>query len=356
MRACASSEDLVCIYKDMSILEFPSSAHFKQEFPASEKAKALVYSSRSSISDILKGKDNRLLVVVGPCSIHDPEGSGLAYARRLAEIVPRLSDRLLVVMRCYMEKPRSTIGWDGFVSDPSLKGEFDFKTGFTRARKLLLSVLELGVPVATEFLDVLSPQYLADLLSWVAVGARTAEGPAYRRMASGLDVPVGFKNGTSGNIQLSVDAVVTANSPRGFLGINEEGKVCEIHSDGNTACHIVLRGSIERGPNYDEEAVAKAMELLKEANLSPRLMIDCSHGNSNRDYRKQPGVFRNVLAQRCAGNKGIIGIMMESNLLPGKQELGDDPSKLQYGVSITDSCVGWEETAQLLQEAHDSLS
>src|SRR3989338_7918055 len=248
MRACASSEDLVCIYKDMSILEFPLPAHFKQEFPASEKAKALVYSSRSSISDILKGKDNRLLVVVGPCSIHDPEGSGLAYARRLAEIVPRLSDRLLVVMRCYMEKPRSTIGWDGFVSDPSLKGEFDFKTGFTRERKLLL--------------DVLSPQYLADLLSWVAVGARTAEGPAYRRMASGLDVPVGFKNGTSGNIQLSVDAVVTANSPRGFLGINEEGKVCEIHSDGNTACHIVLRGSIERGPNYDEEAVAKAMELL----------------------------------------------------------------------------------------------
>ena len=338
------------------MIQLPSPAHYKREFPVSENAGEVIRVSRSGIQDILQGRDDRLIVIVGPCSIHDPEGSGLEYAARLAKLLPRLSDRLLIVMRTFLEKPRTTVGWEGLVFDPQLTGNFDIASGLAQARKFLLSVLELGVPTATEFTDSLAPQYFADLVCWTAVGARGTEAQAYRRMASGLDMPTGFKNGTGGSVRLAVDGIVAAGHPHAFLGISEEeGKVCQIRTKGNPSCHLVLRGSLTQGPNYEEKAVAAALELLKQARLAPRLMIDCSHGNSEKDPQKQAEVCRNVLAQRVAGNKGIIGFMMESNLFPGNQKLGDDPSKLQYGVSITDACIGWEETAALLREAHDLL-
>ena len=330
-----------------------SPAHYKREFPVSEKARKVIRVSRNGIQDILDGKDDRLIVIVGPCSIHDPQGSGLEYAKHLAGILPRLSDRFLVVMRTFLEKPRTTIGWEGLVFDPRLTGDFDIATGLAEARKFLLSVLELDVPTATEFTDVLSPQYLEDLVCWAAVGARSSEAQAYRTMASGLDVPVGFKNGTGGSVQLAVDGLVAASHPHAFLGASEEGKVSQIRTQGNRSCHLVLRGSLTHGPNYGEKAVAAALELLKKAGLVPRVMVDCSHGNSEKDPQKQAVVCRNVLAQRLAGNKGIIGFMVESNLFPGNQKLGNDPALLQYGVSITDACIGWEETEALLLEAHD---
>ena len=341
---------------DMVISQLPSPAHYKREFPVSEKAREVIRASRNGIQDILDGRDDRLNIIVGPCSIHDSQGSGLEYARRLADLLPPFSDRLLVVMRTFLEKPRTTIGWEGLVSDPRLTGDFDIATGIAQARKFLLSVLELGVPTATEFTNPMSMYFLEDLLCWVAVGARSTEAAVYRNTASGLTMPVGFKNGTGGSVQIAVDGIVAANNPHALFGVSEEeGRVCQIRTKGNRSCHLVLRGSLTNGPNYEEKAVAAALELLKKARLAPRLMIDCSHGNSEKDPQRQTEVCRNVVAQRLAGNKGIMGFMVESNLFPGNQKLGDDPTLLQYGVSITDACIGWEETAALLREAHDLL-
>ncbi|MBI2594655.1 MAG: 3-deoxy-7-phosphoheptulonate synthase [Candidatus Colwellbacteria bacterium] len=338
------------------MIQLPSPAHYKRRFPVSEKAMEVMRASRNGIQDILDGRDERLIVIVGPCSIHDPQGSGLEYATRLADLLPRLSNRFLVVMRTFLEKPRTTIGWEGIVSDPWLTGDFDIAAGIAQARKFLLSVLELGVPTATEFTNPMSMYFLEDLLCWAAVGARSTEAAVYRNMASGLTIPVGFKNGTGGSVQIAVDGIVAASHPHALFGISEEeGRVSQIHTKGNRSCHLVLRGSLTNGPNYEEKAVAAVLELLKKAGCSPRLMIDCSHGNSEKDPQRQIGVCRNVVAQRLAGNKGIIGFMVESNLFPGNQKLGNDPTLLQYGVSITDACIGWEETAALLREAHDLL-
>lgn len=337
----------------MSISRLPPPAHYKREFPLSDKAAEYLRSSRNSIRDILEGKDERLMLIVGPCSIHDPQGSGREYAERLASLIPSLSERFFIVMRTFLEKPRTTVGWEGLVSDPFLTGGFDLQAGLAEARKFLLKVLELGVPTTTEFTDPLTPQYLGDLVSWTAVGARSSEAQAYRRMASGLEMPVGFKNGTGGSVQLAVDAIVSASNPHAFFGVSEEeGMILQVRTKGNSSCHLVLRGSLTHGANHGAEAVADAMERLTKAGLPPRLVVDCSHGNSAKDPQRQKEVFRNVLAQRRAGNKGIIGLMLESHLFSGNQKLGDDPSQLQYGISITDPCLEWEETAELLQEAY----
>jgi 3-deoxy-7-phosphoheptulonate synthase len=330
----------------------PPPAHYKQEFSASEEIKEQIRASRSSIRDILSGKDERLLVLVGPCSIHDPGGSGLEYAKRLAEVLPHLSDRLFVVMRTFLEKPRTTVGWEGLIVDPRLTGEFDIALGLAEARKFLLSVLELGLPTATEFTSPLTPFYLADLVCWTSIGARSSEAAALRNAASGLDMPVGFKNGTGGSVQLAVDGIISAASPHAFIGVSEEGMACQVRTNGNPLCHLVLRGSLTHGPNHEKEAVAGALKLLKGAGLSPRLMIDCSHGNSGKDPEKQKDVCFDVLAQRLGGNKDIVGLMIESHLIQGSQKLGDDPRLLQYGLSITDPCMGWEETESLLEEIH----
>ena len=344
------------LQENKAMIQLPSPAQYKREFPVSEKAGEVLRVSRSGIQNILDGRDERLIVIVGPCSIHDPQGSGLEYAKRLANLLPRLSDRFLVVMRTFLEKPRTTIGWEGLVSDPWLTGDFDIAAGIVQARKFLLSVLELGVPTATEFTNPMSTYFLEDLLCWAAVGARSTEAAVYRNTASGLTVPVGFKNGTGGSVQIAVDGIVAANHPHALFGISEdEGRVCQIRTKGNHSCHLVLRGSLTNGPNYGEKAVAAALELLKKAGLAPRLMIDCSHGNSEKDPQRQTEVCRNVLSQRLAGNKGIVGLMLESHLFPGNQKLGNDPTQLQYGVSITDACIGWEETAALLRESHDLL-
>ena len=337
-------------------LPLPPPAQYKREFPVSEKANEVVLASRKAIQDILEGKDERLLVIVGPCSIHDPEGGGIEYARRLAELVPSLSDRLFCVMRTFLEKPRSTLGWEGLVFDPRLSGNSDIATGLGQARKFLLSALELGLPTATEFINPITPSYLADLVCWTAIGARSSEAASLRNMASGLDMPVAFKNGTGGSVQQAVDGVVSASHPHAFLGISqEEGKVCQIRTRGNPFCHIVLRGSLATGPNYNEASVAAALELLEEAGLPQRLLIDCSHGNSGKDPAKQGEVCRNIVGQLTSGNKAIKGFMIESNLFEGSQKLGTNPAELQYGVSITDACMGWEETASLLQEVHKRL-
>ena len=338
------------------VTPIPPPAQYKREFPVSEKANEMVLASRKAIQDILEGKDDRLLVIVGPCSIHDPEGGGMEYARRLAELVPSLSDRLFCVMRTFLEKPRSTLGWEGLVFDPRLSGEFDIAAGLAQARKFLLSALELGLPTATEFINPITPAYLADLVCWAAIGARSSEAASLRNMASGLDMPVAFKNGTGGSVQQAVDGVVSASHPHAFLGISqEEGKVCQIRTRGNSFCHIVLRGSLVTGPNYDEASIAAALELLEEAGLPQRLLIDCSHGNSGKDPAKQADVCRSAVGQRTSDNKAIKGFMLESHLFEGSQKLGTNPAELQYGVSITDACMGWEETESLLKEVHKRL-
>jgi len=321
--------------------------------PGSPRTRDTVLAARRQLQQILDGKDPRLIAIVGPCSIHDPK-AGLEYASRLAQLARRIQDRIFLVMRVYFEKPRTSIGWKGLIHDPHLNGSFDMATGLRIAREFLLKVNELGLPAATEFVDTSTPQYIADLVSWAAIGARTAESQTHRQMASGLSMPVGFKNGTGGTIQLAVDAIVAAQYPHSFLGIDYEGRNSQVVTKGNPWGHLVLRGGA-RGPNYDAQSVAYAIDLLKKAGVRPNLIIDCSHGNSGKDHTKQPIVFRDVMQQRLAGNKHIVGIMLESHLFPGNQKLEGDPTKLKYGVSITDACIGWEETEALLTWAFEEL-
>ncbi len=325
-----------------------------EQLPITPPIADTVFQGRGTIKRVLGGEDTRFLVIVGPCSIHD-EHAGLEYARRLADLAERLNDRLLLVMRVYFEKPRTTIGWKGLIYDPCLDGTFDIGTGLQRARGFLLRIGAMGLPVATEFLDPVVPQYLADLVSWAAIGARTVESQTHRQMASGLSMPVGFKNSTDGNSQYAVDATVSARSPHAFLGIDREGHTSAVVTKGNPHGHVVLRGG-SRGANYAAGNIAKAQGQLRAAGLPPRLMVDCSHGNSEKDYARQATVFRDVIAQRLAGNADIVGCMVESHLFPGNQKLADDPAQLKYGVSITDSCIGWEETESLLREAHGALA
>jgi 3-deoxy-7-phosphoheptulonate synthase len=338
----------------MTPLEPPDA--FVGRLPISESIAELVADSREQIHRILHGQDDRMLVLVGPCSIHD-EKAGLEYAERLAKLKERVEDRIMVVMRVYFEKPRTTVGWKGFINDPHLNGSFDVPTGLTRARRFLLDVLEAGLPAGIEWLDPVTPQYLADVISWGAIGARTVESQTHRQLASGLSMPIGFKNGTGGtghSIQIAVDAIVAARAPHTFLGVDGYGRVSVIKTTGNPDAHVVLRGGVQ-GPNYTAEHVADAATRLKKAGVSPYLMVDCSHGNSNKDHRNQPIVFRNVVEQRAAGNRHVAAVMLESHLYEGNQKLDGDISKLKYGVSITDACVGWETTEQLLLEAHSRL-
>jgi len=320
------------------------------KLPITPQIERTVISGRDQVRSILNGQDKRLMMIVGPCSIHNEEAA-LEYAQRLVDFSKKLSDRLLILMRVYFEKPRTTIGWKGYIYDPHLDGTLDIETGLHRARALLLKIDEIGMYAGTEFLDPVVPQYLAGLVTWSTIGARTMESQIHRQMASGLSMPVGFKNGTDGNAQIAVDAMVSARSPHGFLGLDHQGRTALIRTTGNPDGHIVLRGG-NSGPNFGAVTIDQAQKQLKAAGVRSQLLVDCSHGNSSKDHTKQAKAFKDVVEQRVEGNTDIIGCMVESNLAPGKQDLGDDPSQLNYGVSITDACIGWKETEELLTWTH----
>lgn len=321
--------------------------------PITPRVEHVVLSGRKQVQDILNGDDSRPMIIVGPCSIHDEEVA-LDYAQRLLNLSNKLRDRLLLVMRVYFEKPRTTVGWKGLIYDPHLNDTFDVETGLHRARALLLKIGEMGVSAGTEFLDPIVPQYLAGLVTWATIGARTTESQIHRQMASGLSMPVGLKNGTDGNAQIAVDAMGSVRSPHGFLGLDHEGRAATIRTTGNPDGHLVLRGG-NSGPNFGAAAIAAAKKQLEAAGVRLQILVDCSHGNSSKDHTKQAGAFKDVIKQRVAGNTDLIGCMLESNINPENQKLGDDPSQLKYGVSITDACIGWEETEELLTWAYDAV-
>ena len=329
------------------IREIDSPEVLRSQFPMSSRAAANVMAFRSEIRDVLDLKDPRLLVVVGPCSIHDPKAAR-EYAERLIAKREELSDDLFVVMRCYFEKPRTTVGWKGLINDPGLDNSFDIDRGLKEARNLLNDIAELGLPAGHEFLDPISPQYISDLISWGAIGARTTESQIHRELASGLSCPVGFKNGTGGDIQIAVDAIRSAAAPHHFLGVTTAGKCAVVATDGNPDVHLILRGG-RHGPNYDPQSVAKACQMLASAGLPQRVFIDCSHANSNKDHSRQVIVADDIATQLSAGDRRIIGVMIESNLLGGRQELGK-PEELVYGMSVTDACMSWEETEVILDD------
>lgn len=342
--------------QDVNVLkteQLPPPSDLAAALPITDRAQSTVLRGRREIQAILRGDDSRFLVITGPCSIHD-EDAALEYARRLTELGRRYENRILVVMRVYFEKPRTTVGWKGLLYDPHLNDTFDIAAGLEKGRKLLLDVAEMGMPAATEFLDPIVPQYLADLVSWVAIGARTTESQTHRQMASGLSMPVGFKNGTDGSTKIAVDAMVSARARHGFLGIDRSGRTSIIHTAGNAYGHLVLRGA-NGGPNFDSASVASAQRQLQEGDVPSQLLVDCSHGNCNKDYTKMRVAFESVVDQRVRGNAGVIGAMLESNINPGNQKIDDGLSQLDYGVSITDPCIGWDETKELLGWAYARL-
>jgi len=318
-----------------------------EELPLPEEGTVAVARARDEVARILSGEDDRLIVVVGPCSIHDP-GAGLDYARRLETTAADLAADLRVVMRVYFEKPRTTVGWKGLINDPRLDGSFAINEGLRIARRLLLDLVELGMPVGCEFLDPITPQFTADLVTWGAIGARTTESQVHRELASALSMPVGFKNGTDGGVQIAIDACRAAAHPHNFLGVTEQGLAGIVATRGNTDCHVILRGG-QTGPNYGTLSVQKTLAAMRDAGLPPRLMIDTSHGNSEKDYRRQPIVAREVASQIAQGEAGIIGLMMESFLIEGRQDL-KDARTLVYGQSITDGCMSWETTRPVLED------
>jgi 3-deoxy-7-phosphoheptulonate synthase len=295
---------------------------------------------------ILNHDDDRLVVVVGPCSVHDCQAA-LDYAQRLAKVAEPLSDELRIVMRVYFEKPRTTVGWKGLINDPHLDGSFAVNQGLRLARRLLLDVIALGLPAGCEFLDPITPQFFADAVTWGAIGARTTESQVHRQLASGLSMPVGFKNGTSGDTQIAIDAIRAANHPHCFFGVTEQGLAGIVETRGNQDCHVILRGGHD-GPNYDRACVQTALATLRQNNLPERLMIDASHGNSSRDYRRQPLVVKDIAEQVSSGERGIVGVMLESFLVEGRQDLSD-PTRLTYGQSVTDACISWEATESVLE-------
>jgi 3-deoxy-7-phosphoheptulonate synthase len=315
------------------------------ELPLGESRAATVRSSRESVRRILAGDDDRLLVVVGPCSVHDTEAA-VDYAARLAKTAAELADELCVVMRVYFEKPRTRVGWKGLINDPGLDGSHDVHRGLRTARSLLLDVLDLGLPVGCEFLDPNSPQYIADAVSWGAIGARTTESQVHRQLASGLSMPVGFKNGTNGSVEVAVDACRAAHGSHVFFGLDAAGRTSVVTTTGNPDVHVILRGGTD-GPNYEPEHVTAALEAVAQAGMPPIVMIDASHGNSRKDHARQAVVAREIADQISAGQRGIAGVMIESFLVAGRQDLAD-PSVLIYGQSITDSCMGWDATADVL--------
>lgn len=337
--------------RDFRPLATPRALH--REFPLSERGNATVYQARDVIKRILRREDRRLLAVVGPCSIHDPDAA-LEYAARLHEAHVQYRDRVFVVMRAYLEKPRTTIGWRGLINDPHIDGSFDMADGLRTARKLLAQLNDLGLPVATEMLDPISPQYIADLISLAAIGARTTESQTHRAMASGLSMPVGFKNTTDGSIQGAVNAFVSATSPHSFFGVDPDGAGCVVRTTGNPDGLVILRGS-HRGPNYDDASVAETERLMGAAGLTPAVMVDCSHANSGSDHTKQESIWSAVLERHLRTGDAVVGMMVESNLVEGKQAIPSDLGQLRYGVSITDACVGWETTERMLEGAYRAL-
>lgn len=318
-----------------------------EELALGEKGSATVAAGREQVARILNGYDDRLVVVVGPCSIHDP-AAAMDYARRLRAVADELAGDLCVVMRVYFEKPRTTVGWKGLINDPRLDGSFAINDGLRLARRLLRDLAELGLPAGCEFLDPISPQFTSDLVSWGAIGARTTESQVHRELASGLSMPVGFKNGTDGGVQIAIDAVRSSAHPHRFLGVTEQGLCAIVSTRGNPDCHVILRGG-ESGPNYDATSVQKVAASLRSAGLPARLMIDTSHGNSSKDYRRQPAVAHDIAEQVGEGETAIFGVMMESFLADGRQDLKDG-AELCYGQSITDACMGWEMTVPVLRE------
>ena len=336
-----------------SNIPLPAPALMLHEIPRTASQEAFVVESRDQIREIIWGRQARWLLIVGPCSIHDPH-AGLEYAARLRRLIERVEERILIVMRCYFEKPRTSIGWKGLIMDPGLDGSHDIPEGLRLARRFLRKVIDLGVPTATELLDPITPQYIADLISWSAIGARTTESQTHRQMASGLSMPLGFKNATPGTLAPAIHAIRAAREPQRFLGISGDGVASAVSTKGNPDCHLVLRGG-HNGPNYTPEHVAEAERLLGEAGLQPSIVIDCSHDNSGRDPERQPEVFCDVVGQRAAGTTSIIGAMLESNLVGGKQPFPNPEGRLIYGQSITDGCIDWETTERIVQDAAEKL-
>ena len=328
------------------VTEVESPAEIHNQFPISESAATTVANSRTAIHNILHGKDDRLLVIIGPCSVHDPK-SVIEYAEKLKVIREQLKDDLEIVMRVYFEKPRTTVGWKGMINDPHLNETFDINEGLKRARKLLLDVNEMGLPAGTEFLDLISPQYVADLISWGAIGARTTESQGHRELSSGLSCPVGFKNGTDGTMRIAVDAMRAAERPHVFMSLTKEGRSAIFNTTGNEDTHIILRGGSR--PNYDQESVAEAANEMESAGLRPNLMIDFSHANSRKQHDKQIEVARDVASQIRRGNHNITGVMIESHLVAGRQDLIEG-RELVYGQSITDACINWDDSVPVLEQ------
>lgn len=315
-----------------------------QDFPVGQDAARVVFNAREDFRRILEGEDDRLAVIVGPCSIHDT-AAAIDYAEKLAAVRDKYAGELMLIMRVYFEKPRTTVGWKGLINDPFMDGTYSVNSGLRMSRGLLLRLAEMGIPAATEFLDVITPQYISDLIAWGAIGARTTESQVHRELASGLSMPIGFKNGTTGSVQIAVDGIVSAAHPHCFLAVTKQGVSAIVSTMGNAHCHIILRGSTQ-GPNFSSEHVSKAWAAQQKAGISARIMIDCSHGNSHKKWQEQHLVAEDVARQLAAGEDHIGAVMIESNLNPGNQKC-DGTSPLQYGVSITDACVGWDETLSI---------
>ena len=328
-----------------SMTEVVSPQALHNQYPINERASRLIYDTRAQIHSILTGEDDRLLVVVGPCSIHDPLAAR-DYAQKLLVVREQMKDDLLIVMRVYFEKPRTTVGWKGLINDPDLDESFQINKGLNLARSLLLDINTMGMPAATEFLDLISPQYIADLVSWGAIGARTTESQGHRELASGLSCPVGFKNGTDGNVGIAIDAIRAAERPHIFMSLTKEGRSAIFHTKGNDDCHVILRGGNGQ-PNYAAPFVQSALDKLSAAKFRAKLMVDCSHANSSKDFRKQLLVAEDVAGQLSAGQQGIMGVMMESHLVEGRQDVNPN-CQLQYGQSITDACLGWDASLNAL--------
>jgi len=325
----------------------------KKEFPVDDQLKKQIITYRQEIRDILEKRDNRMLAIVGPCSIHDPEAA-LDYARRLMELRKRYADRLCVIMRVYFEKPRTALGWRGLILDPDLDGSYKLEKGLRQARKLLLQINQMGLPCGSEILDPIVPQYISDLVSWAAIGARTTESQTHRELTSGLSMPVGFKNGTDGSMDVAINGIRSARHSHSFIGIDRKGQTCVLKTRGNKTGHPILRGG-KHGPNYYEENIEDAEELLLKEGLNPVVLVDCSHANSGKKYYRQERVLNSLLDQRRRGRDSIVGFMLESNIHEGSQGIPENPSELAYGISITDGCVSFETTTELLYSAHRIL-
>ncbi|WP_426339601.1 3-deoxy-7-phosphoheptulonate synthase [Pseudoduganella sp. S-14] len=336
-----------------SFASMPTPEELHAKLPLTDKASETVTKGRADLRAILERKDKRLFVVVGPCSIHDPV-AGLDYARRLKALQEEVKDTMLLVMRVYFEKPRTTTGWKGYINDPYMDDSFRVDVGMEKARQFLLDVCELGLPTATEALDPISPQYLGDLIAWTAIGARTTESQTHREMSSGLSTPVGFKNGTDGDIGIAINAILSAANPHAFLGINSQGNVSVVRTRGNPHGHVVLRGGDGR-PNYDSVSVAIAEQSLQKAKLPANIVIDCSHANSYKKPELQPLVMTDVVNQIVHGNQSVVGVMIESNIVAGNQKIPSDLSELKYGCSVTDACIDWDTTVHMLKEADREL-